>query len=90
MDKHASAAIVVPDAPAIPGLAFRGFGGAVDYAAMVDVINGSKQADDLVWTNTVEEIAYRKGFIDKKDLINLSRKYKNYTYGDYLISIAKE
>lgn len=37
----------------------------------------------------IEEIAYRKGFISKQNLIELSRKYKN-SYGEYLLKIASE
>lgn len=39
----------------------------------------------------IEEIAYRKGFIDKNQLINLSKKYKNNNeYGQYIKNIASE
>ncbi len=57
MNKYANIAITVPDAPDIPGLTFRSFRGEADYAAITNVINGSKEADSLEWTNTVEEIA---------------------------------
>jgi GNAT superfamily N-acetyltransferase len=57
MGKYANVANVVADAPDVPGLVLRGFRGEVDYPAMVDVINGSKEADGLEWTNTVAEIA---------------------------------
>lgn len=49
--------IEIPDAPDIPGLAFRGFRGEADYAAMSAVINGSKEADGLEWANTPEDVA---------------------------------
>ncbi len=49
--------IVVSDAPAIPGLSFRGFRGEADYPAMAAVINGSKEADGLDRTHSVEDIA---------------------------------
>ena len=42
-------AIVVPGAPAIPGLTFRSFRGESDYPAMVAVIVGSKDADGVTW-----------------------------------------
>jgi mycothiol synthase len=49
--------IIVPDAPSFPGLAFRGFRGRDDYAAMVVVIEGSKEADQLERTQSVDDIA---------------------------------
>jgi mycothiol synthase len=55
--EYTNAAIVVPNAPDVPGLAFRGFRGEVDYAAMVDVINGSKEADGLEETTSLEDLA---------------------------------
>lgn len=49
--------IVLPDAPAIAGLTFRGFCGEVDYPAMLAVIEGSKEADGIERTDSVEQIA---------------------------------
>lgn len=49
--------IVVPDAPVITGLGFRRFRGEVDYPAMVAVIEGSKEADQVERTQSVEDIA---------------------------------
>ena len=37
-----------------------------------------------------EEIAYRMGFIDKKQLFELANELKNNPYGDYLINLARE
>jgi len=45
------------NAPAIDGLVFRGFRGPEDYPAMVAVIEGSKEADQLETATTVEDIA---------------------------------
>jgi GNAT superfamily N-acetyltransferase len=50
-------AIVLPDAPAIAGLTFRRFRGEVDYPAMLAVIDGSKEADGIERTDSVEDIA---------------------------------
>lgn len=47
----------VYDAPAIDGLVFRGFRGPEDYPAMVAVIQGSKEADQVERATTVEDIA---------------------------------
>jgi mycothiol synthase len=57
MNEYANIAIVVPDAPNIPGLTFRGFCGEADYAAMASVINGSKDADEQEWTLDAEDVA---------------------------------
>lgn len=35
----------------------------------------------------IEEIAYRKGFISKHDLIKLAQAYRNSGYGDYLLEL---
>lgn len=48
--------IYVASAPAIPGLAFRGFRGEEDYPKMVAVIQGSKEADQTERVDTVEDI----------------------------------
>lgn len=37
-----------------------------------------------------EEVAYRMGFITKKDLINLGKKLGHNSYGDYLLKLAEE
>ena len=37
-----------------------------------------------------EEIAYRMGFIDKKQLLKLANELKNNPYGDYLLNLARE
>jgi mycothiol synthase len=49
--------ITAPDAPSLPGLAFRHFTGKEDYSAMVKVLNGSKQEDQLEFSISVEDIA---------------------------------
>ena len=37
-----------------------------------------------------EEIVYRMGFIDKKQLLKLANELKNNPYGDYLLNLARE
>jgi mycothiol synthase len=49
--------IVVPAAPDVPGLTFRGFQGEADYPAMVAVIEGSKEADGVEWAIDPEDTA---------------------------------
>jgi mycothiol synthase len=48
--------INIPDAPAIPGLAFRHFRGAEDYPKMVAVITASAEADKMERVDSVEDI----------------------------------
>lgn len=45
------------DAPAMDGLGFRGFRGPEDYPAMVAVVEGSKEADQVEHATSVEDIA---------------------------------
>jgi ribosomal protein S18 acetylase RimI-like enzyme len=56
-DQRVDNTIVVLDAPAIPGLTFRGFRGEQDYPAMSAVINDSKGADEIEWSQTAEDVA---------------------------------
>lgn len=39
---------------------------------------------------SIEEIAWRRGFINKQQLLNLGQELKNTEYGQYLISLAEE
>lgn len=48
--------IHVSDAPTIPGLTFRHYRGEVDFAAMVQVIEGSKAVDQIERSISVEDI----------------------------------
>jgi glucose-1-phosphate thymidylyltransferase len=38
----------------------------------------------------IEEIAYRKGYIDSEDLLRLARDMRNNSYGEYLAELARE
>jgi glucose-1-phosphate thymidylyltransferase len=38
----------------------------------------------------IEEIAYKRGFIDKDALISLAEPIRNSQYGKYLLRIASE
>jgi mycothiol synthase len=49
--------ISMPEAPAIPGLAFRRFHGEVDYLLMVAILDACNEADRLEYVNTVDEVA---------------------------------
>jgi len=48
--------IILPEAPAIPGLIFRGFRGEVDFPLMLAVIHGSKDEDGIQRSETPEEV----------------------------------
>lgn len=48
--------ISLPEAPAIPGLIFRGFAGESDFPKMLAVIDGSKAIDGEERSETLEEI----------------------------------
>jgi mycothiol synthase len=48
--------ITVRDAPAIPGLTLRAFRGPADYPAMLGTIEGSKEADGIERTDSLEDI----------------------------------
>lgn len=57
MPQNSSEDIDVPNAPDIPGLAFRMFQGKGDYPAIVNVLEGCKEADQFELTTTVEGVA---------------------------------
>lgn len=49
--------IEVAEKPAVTGLRFRGFQGESDYAHMVTIINGSRDADQSEWVAAIEDTA---------------------------------
>jgi ribosomal protein S18 acetylase RimI-like enzyme len=49
--------IYPPAAPGVPGLVFRRFRGEADYPNIVAAISGSKQADGIERTDTLEDVA---------------------------------
>ncbi len=48
------------------------------------------QSRQGLYVSCIEEIAYRRGFIDAKELLEIGKELKMTEYGKYLISIAKE
>jgi ribosomal protein S18 acetylase RimI-like enzyme len=48
--------IILTFAPHVPGLTFRGFKGDADYQKMLDLINASKEVDQIERTDTLEDI----------------------------------
>ena len=59
--------ILLPYAPEIPGLIFRGFRGEADYQVMLDLINASKGPDDIDRTDTLEDIARNYAHLNNCD-----------------------
>jgi ribosomal protein S18 acetylase RimI-like enzyme len=49
--------IILDDSPRIPGLRFRRFRGEVDYPFMLRISQACMKADNIPYTNTLEEIA---------------------------------
>ena len=49
--------IIIPDAPSIPGLAFRRFRGEADYPQMAALIDACKVADGVERTTNVDDVA---------------------------------
>lgn len=60
--------------------------GLLDAANFVEAI----QTRQGLYVACIEEIAYRKGFIDKEQLIRLAEPLLKIEYGQYLLRIAKE
>ena len=56
-DKNSNDSIVLPDAPAIPGLTFRRFRGEEDFPAMAAVVNECNKFDQIDHTESVADIA---------------------------------
>lgn len=59
--------IILPNAPAIPGLRFRRFRGEADFAPMVAAANVAYEADQLEEVVTVEELARRYSDLKNSD-----------------------
>ncbi|NLZ48821.1 MAG: glucose-1-phosphate thymidylyltransferase RfbA [Clostridiales bacterium] len=60
--------------------------GLLDAANFVEAV----QTRQGLYIACIEEIAYRKGFIDKEQLLNLAEKLSKIEYGKYLLRIAEE
>lgn len=60
--------ISIPNAPTIPGLAFRGFRGESDFPGMVAALNTSEATDGVERVITIEEIANNYAHLVNCDL----------------------
>jgi mycothiol synthase len=67
LNRSTNPTIQGPDVPAIAGLTFRGFRGEVDYPAMLAAIEGSKKADDIERTDSLEDIARNYRHLSNSD-----------------------
>jgi len=84
--------ITVPNAPAIPGLSFRGFRGEQDYANILAVIEGSKQADQVERSDTLENVTQYYTHLNNCDLykdmlfIEVENKVVGYTRVEWFVN----
>ena len=46
--------------------------------------------EDTLWKVTIEEIAYRKGYISKEQLLELAKPLMKTDYGKYLVKVSNE
>lgn len=60
--------------------------GLLDAANFVEAV----QTRQGLYVACIEEIAYRRGFIDKKQLLSLAEPLAKIDYGKYLIRVAEE
>lgn len=60
---------------------FQSLSDAGDFVRIIEQRQGLK-------IGCIEEVAYRKGFIDKKQLLDIAGKLLKSGYGDYLLKIA--
>jgi len=60
--------------------------GLQEAAQFVNII----QKRQGLYVSCVEEIAYRRGFIDREQLLRLARPLMKTEYGEYLRAIAEE
>ena len=60
------------------------------HRAMLDAANfvEAVQTRQGLYISCIEEIAYRRGFINKEQLLVQAERFKKSEYGDYLFHIA--
>ncbi|MCJ7824377.1 MAG: GNAT family N-acetyltransferase [Anaerolineales bacterium] len=84
--------IAIPDAPAIPGLSFRGFSGEPDYANILAVIEGSKEADQLERSDSLEDVTRYYSHLNNCDpskdmlFIEVDEKVVGYTRVEWFVN----
>ena len=84
--------ITVLGAPEIPGLSFRGFSGEPDYANILAVIDGSKQADKVERSDTLEDVTRYYSHLNNCDpykdmlFIEVNDKVVGYTRVEWFVN----
>jgi glucose-1-phosphate thymidylyltransferase len=65
------------------------FDSLMQASQFVEVIQG-RQGRQGLKISCIEEIAYRKGFIDKEQLCKLAEPIRKSEYGEYLLRVVEE
>jgi ribosomal protein S18 acetylase RimI-like enzyme len=59
--------LTIPEAPDIPGLSFRYFRGAPDYAVIIDIFNACKACDGIEHSLSPESVAHHFEHLERSD-----------------------
>jgi GNAT superfamily N-acetyltransferase len=84
--------IVIPEAPVIPGLSFRGFSGEPDYANILAVINGTKEADQVERSDSLEDVTRYYSHLNNSDpykdmlFVEVDGKVVGYTRVEWFVN----
>lgn len=96
VDQSVVEPIAIPKAPAIPGLSLRGFSGDPDYANILAVIKGSKTADQVERTDTLEDVARYYSHLNNCDpnkdmlFVEVDGKVVGYTRVEWFLNTEGE
>ena len=96
VDRSVVETIAIPEAPAIPGLLFRGFRGEPDYANILAVIEGSKKADQVERSDTLEDVTNYYSHLNNCDpykdmlFIEVDGKVVGYTRVEWFVNSEQE
>lgn len=71
------------------GLAWLDTGSATNLLQASNYVE-TVQSRQGLYIACLEEVAYRKGFIDRTQLENVAQKYKNTKYGEYILTIVED
>ena len=92
LDRSVVETIVLPEAPAIFGLIFRGFRGESDYANILAVIEGSKEADQVERSDSLEDVTRYYSHLNNCDptkdmlFIEVDNKVVGYTRVEWFVN----
>ena len=96
VDQAVIETIAIPEAPTIPGLLFRGFSGEPDYANILAVINGSKEADQVERSDTLENVTQYYAHLNNCDpykdmlFVEVDGKVVGYTRVEWFLNSDNE